>query len=68
MDRILVIDDDVELCSLVSEYLAPEGFQVESAADGTRGLEMALHGEFLLVVLDVMTWVAGRAPEKYSGY
>src|SRR6476646_4479970 len=54
VDRILVIDDDVELCSLVSEYLAPEGFQVESAADGTRGLEMALHGEFLLVVLDVM--------------
>ena len=42
VDRILVIDDDVELCSLVSEYLAPEGFQVESAADGTRGLEMAL--------------------------
>jgi DNA-binding response OmpR family regulator len=54
VDRILVIDDDVELCSLVSEYLAPEGFQVESAADGNRGLEQALHGEFVLVVLDVM--------------
>ncbi len=54
VDRILVIDDDVELCSLVSEYLAPEGFQVESAADGTRGLEQALNGNFLLVVLDVM--------------
>ena len=44
MDRILVIDDDVELCSLVGEYLAPEGFQVESAADGNRGLEQALNG------------------------
>jgi len=54
VDRILVIDDDVELCSLVSEYLAPEGFQIESASDGTRGLERALNGEFLLVVLDVM--------------
>ncbi len=54
VDRILVIDDDVELCSLVSEYLAPEGFQVESAPDGNRGLEQALNGEFLLVVLDVM--------------
>jgi two-component system, OmpR family, response regulator CpxR len=54
VDRILVIDDDVELCSLVSEYLEPEGFQVESAADGTRGLEQALSGEHLLVVLDVM--------------
>jgi len=54
VDRILVIDDDIELCSLVSEYLEPEGFQVESAPDGTRGLEQALRGEHLLVVLDVM--------------
>src|SRR6266550_5480682 len=54
VDRILVIDDDVELCSLVSEYLEPEGFQVESAPDGTRGLEQALSGDHLLVVLDVM--------------
>jgi len=37
VDRILVIDDDVELCSLVSEYLRPEGFQVESAHDGNTG-------------------------------
>jgi len=54
MDRILVIDDDVELCSLVSEYLESEGFQVESVYDGKRGLERALSGEHLLVVLDVM--------------
>src|SRR5881275_895094 len=49
VDRILVIDDDVELCSLVGEYLAPEGFQVESAPDGNRGLELALSGDHLLV-------------------
>lgn len=54
MDRVLVIDDDVELCGLVAEYLAPEGFSVESAVDGMRGLERALHGDHLLVVLDVM--------------
>ena len=54
MDRILVIDDDVELCGLVGEYLAPEGFHVESAADGNHGLEQALNGDYLLVVLDVM--------------
>ena len=54
MDRILVIDDDVELCSLVSEYLKGEGFQVDAAHDGNRGLERALKGEHLLVVLDVM--------------
>ena len=54
MDRILVIDDDVELCSLVSEYLEPEGFQIEAVHDGNRGLDRALHGDHLLVVLDVM--------------
>jgi DNA-binding response OmpR family regulator len=54
VDRILVIDDDVELCSLVGEYLEPEGFQIEAVHDGNRGLERALHGDHLLVVLDVM--------------
>ena len=54
MDRILVIDDDVELCSLVSEYLQPEGFEVEAVYDGNTGLERALSGDHILVVLDVM--------------
>ena len=54
VERILVIDDDVELCSLVSEYLRPEGFQVEAVHDGKAGLNRALSGEHLLVVLDVM--------------
>jgi DNA-binding response OmpR family regulator len=54
VDRILVIDDDVELCSLVTEYLKPEGFQVEAVHDGKAGLNRALTGDHLLVVLDVM--------------
>ncbi|GAC1430774.1 MAG: response regulator transcription factor [Terriglobales bacterium] len=54
MDRILVIDDDVELCSLVAEYLEPEGFEVEAVYDGKLGLEKALSEEHLIVVLDVM--------------
>src|SRR5579864_4423931 len=54
MDRVLIIDDDFELCSLVSEYLEPEGFRVESVHDGETGLQRALNGNYLLVVLDVM--------------
>lgn len=54
MDQILLIDDDVELCSLVTEYLEAEGFKVEAVFDGKRGLERALNGTQLLVVLDVM--------------
>src|ERR1051325_1047633 len=54
VERILVIDDDIELCALVTEYLRPEGFQVDTAHDGRTGLARALSGEHLLVVLDVM--------------
>ena len=54
VDRILVVDDDVELCSLVSEYLRPEGFQVEAVHEGKAGLARALSGDHLLAVLDVM--------------
>jgi two-component system response regulator CpxR len=52
--RILVIDDDRELCELVAEYLEPEGFQVESVHDGPQGVERATSGGHACVVLDVM--------------
>ena len=45
MDRILIIDDDFELCSLVTEYLAAEGFRVESVHDGETGLKRATAGD-----------------------
>jgi two-component system, OmpR family, response regulator CpxR len=52
--RILVVDDDVELASLLREFFQREGFDVEFAHSGTSGLEAALRGGFDLVVLDVM--------------
>jgi two-component system response regulator CpxR len=54
MDKILIIDDDEELCELVSEYLSVEGFALESVNDGENGLKKALSGEYDLVILDVM--------------
>ncbi|MGZ8432621.1 MAG: response regulator transcription factor [Candidatus Deferrimicrobiaceae bacterium] len=53
-NRILVIDDDRELCELLAEYLGQEGFVVESVNEGAAGLERALSGVHALVVLDVM--------------
>jgi two-component system response regulator CpxR len=53
-NRILVIDDDAELCELLGEYLGQEGFVVESVSDGAAGLERTLSGAHALVVLDVM--------------
>lgn len=54
MERVLVVDDDVELCELVAEYLAPEGFSVDVAEDGLEGVERALAGDYAIIVLDVM--------------
>ena len=54
MERILVIDDDVELCSLIAEYLQAEGFGVDCVHDGESGLQMSKAGSYLLAVLDVM--------------
>jgi two-component system, OmpR family, response regulator CpxR len=52
--RILLIDDDVELCGLLVEFLKREGFALECEHDGKRGLERALKGGYDLVLLDVM--------------
>src|ERR1700692_2090551 len=54
MDHVLVIDDDVELCALVQEYLTAEGFSLKAVHDGEQGLQQAMTGEYTLVVLDVM--------------
>ncbi len=52
--RVLIIDDDVELCELITEFLEPDNFRVESVHSGTKGLEVALNQNFDLIVLDVM--------------
>jgi DNA-binding response OmpR family regulator len=52
--RVLVVDDDVELCQLLAEYLAEEGFIVEAVHSGLKGVERALSGEHAIIVLDVM--------------
>src|SRR5437870_9872043 len=53
-EQVLVIDDDVELCKLVTRYLTQEGFQIQSVHAGASGAELALSGNYALIVLDVM--------------
>jgi DNA-binding response OmpR family regulator len=52
--RILVIDDDRELCRLLNQYLSQQGLTVHCAHDGKSGLRCALSGQHDLVILDVM--------------
>ena len=54
MENILIVDDDDELCGLVTRYLKSEGFVAESVHSGPQGAEKALNGSYVLVVLDVM--------------
>jgi DNA-binding response OmpR family regulator len=54
MERILLVDDDVELCEILTEYFSAEGFDVESAHDGIRGLARARSGEHALMILDLL--------------
>ena len=52
--RILVIEDDAELCVLMVDYFAQHGFEIEAVHDGRTGLARALEGNHSLIVLDVM--------------
>ncbi|MES0371284.1 MAG: response regulator [Mariprofundaceae bacterium] len=52
--RILIADDDRELCSLLAEYLQSEGFSVIMAHDGADALKMAMGEPCDLMVLDIM--------------
>ena len=53
-DRILIIDDDTELCALVEEYLTNQGYTVASVHNGRLGAAQALSADNDLIVLDVM--------------
>ncbi|NTV10528.1 MAG: response regulator transcription factor [Zoogloea sp.] len=52
--RVLLIDDDAELASMLAEYMTREGYEVMVANDGVRGADAALAGTHDIAVLDVM--------------
>lgn len=52
--RILIIEDDPAQQLALSDRLTREGFEVELASDGDRGMERATTGDHDLVLLDVM--------------
>lgn len=54
MIKVLLVDDDKELCAMQADYLAADGFDVSCAHDGAAGVAAALGDSFAIVVLDVM--------------
>ena len=53
-NRLLIIDDDVGLAEMLTEYLAGEGIELSSASSGTLGLRDAQRNDYDLIILDVM--------------
>ena len=51
---VLLVDDDRELCRMLGEYLAPEGFKLTAVHDGDEALYLLGRHHFDLIVLDVM--------------
>lgn len=51
---VLLIDDDTELCVLMTDYFAGHGIRIEAAHDGSKGLALAHGGKWDLIILDVM--------------
>ena len=63
---ILVVDDDPEIVTMLSVRLGKRGYQVTTAGDGNKALEIAKNGKFDIVLLDVMMpgksgWEVARA-------
>jgi DNA-binding response OmpR family regulator len=52
--RVLLVDDDRELCQMLTEYLDAEHFEAHSVHDGASALARIRSGEFELIILDVM--------------
>ncbi len=52
--RILLVEDEKGLIVTLTDRLTSEGFEVTSAPDGQLGAELAMSGEFDLIILDVM--------------
>jgi two-component system, OmpR family, copper resistance phosphate regulon response regulator CusR len=54
MIRILVIEDEPRIMSLLSRAFEAEGFEVDGADNGSDGFERALRGPYDLVILDLV--------------
>ena len=53
-NRLLVIDDDAELCKLLSRFLGAEGFELHTTQSAVQGIQQSTSAEYDLIILDVM--------------
>ncbi len=54
MNKILIIEDDLNIASLEKDFLEINGYVVTIIGDGQKGLKAALSGEYDLIIIDIM--------------
>ena len=54
MQKILIVDDEINIRKVVREYAEFEGYEVEEAQDGMEAVEIAKKEDFDLIIMDVM--------------
>ena len=54
MSKLLIVEDDQEIAMLERDYLEIEGFETTLVGDGKQAVELALSGEYDLILLDLM--------------
>lgn len=54
MEKILIIEDDTSIALVERDYLEIEGYEVDIASDGEKGIERGNSGEYNLILLDLM--------------
>ncbi|MFP1727404.1 response regulator transcription factor [Lonsdalea quercina] len=52
--KILLVDDDAELGSMLCEYLTAEGFNAEQVLTGQEGVDGAMSNQYTAMILDIM--------------
>jgi two-component system response regulator ArlR len=52
--RLLIVDDEIEICNTYRDYFVKRGFQVEITQDGQEGLEQLRTGEFDVAIIDLL--------------
>ena len=55
MNKVLIIDDDKELCALIKRSVLSEDIEADFCNTGKEGLQKLKEREYQLVILDVMT-------------
>lgn len=51
--KILVIDDEKDMCTLIERVIRKKGFEVESTTSPSKAIDLVEKGEFALIIVDL---------------